>query len=139
MRKTFATLISIALTSCFAVNSASALDSDSKDSKRPKVGLALGGGGSRGSAHVGVIKVLLEENIPIDLIAGTSIGSVVGGFYASGMPMEDIAEVFEKNTFTKEFAPMPILRLLIEPTVMSLRLFGDRSYNGLDKGWKFIK
>jgi predicted acylesterase/phospholipase RssA len=92
MRKTFATLISFALTSCFAVNSASALDSDisgskdSKDSKRPKVGLALGGGGSRGSAHVGVLKVLLEENIPIDVIAGTSIGSVVGGFYASECP-----------------------------------------------------
>jgi NTE family protein len=145
MRKTFATLISFALTSCFAVNSASALDSDisgskdSKDSKRPKVGLALGGGGSRGSAHVGVLKVLLEENIPIDVIAGTSIGSVVGGFYASGMPMEDIAQVFEKNTFTKEFAPMPILRLMLEPTALTLRMFGYRPYDGLYYGWKFRK
>lgn len=92
MRKAFATIISLAMTSCFAVNQASARVS--KDSKRPRIGLALGGGGSRGSAHVGVMKVLLEENIPIDLIAGTSIGSVVGGFYASGMSMDDIAEVF---------------------------------------------
>ena len=141
MRKTFATLISLALSGCFAANGALALDStdakEAKDSKRPRVGLALGGGGSRGSAHVGVLKVLLEENIPIDLIAGTSIGSVVGGFYASGMPIEDIAQVFEKNTFTKEFAPMPILRLLLEPTALTLRMFGYRPYDGLYYGWKF--
>lgn len=141
MRKTFATLISLALSGCFAANGALALDStdakDAKDSKRPRVGLALGGGGSRGSAHVGVLKVLLEENIPIDLIAGTSIGSVVGGFYASGMPIEDIAQVFEKNTFTKEFTPMPILRLLLEPTALTLRMFGYRPYDGLYYGWKF--
>jgi NTE family protein len=141
MRKTFATLISLALSGCFAANGALALDStdakDGKDSKRPRVGLALGGGGSRGSAHVGVLKVLLEENIPIDLIAGTSIGSVVGGFYASGIPIEDIAQVFEKNTFTKEFAPMPILRLMLEPTALTLRLFGYRPYDGLYYGWKF--
>ncbi len=141
MRKTFATLISLALSGCFATNGALALDStdakDAKDTKRPRVGLALGGGGSRGSAHVGVLKVLLEENIPIDLIAGTSIGSVVGGFYASGMPIEDIAQVFEKNTFTKEFAPMPILRLFLEPTALTLRVFGYRPYDGLYYGWKF--
>lgn len=141
MRKTFATLTSLALSGCFAANGALALDStdakEARDSKRPRVGLALGGGGSRGSAHVGVLKVLLEENIPIDLIAGTSIGSVVGGFYASGMPIEDIAQVFEKNTFTKEFAPMPILRLFLEPTALTLRMFGYRPYDGLYYGWKF--
>lgn len=134
MRKAFATIISLALTSCFAINQVSAQVSNSK---RPRVGLALGGGGSRGSAHVGVMKVLLEENIPIDIIAGTSIGSVVGGFYASGMPMDDIAEVFEKNTFTKEFAPMPILRLMLEPTALTLRVFGYRPYDGLYYGRKF--
>ena len=53
------------------------------------------------------------------------------------MPIEDIAQVFEKNTFTKEFAPMPILRLLLEPTAMTLRVFGYRPYDGLYYGWKF--
>jgi len=52
--------------------------------KRKKVGLALGGGGARGCAHVGVIKALMEANIPIDFIAGTSIGSFVGGVYSAG-------------------------------------------------------
>ncbi|MBX9693215.1 MAG: patatin-like phospholipase family protein [Cyanobacteria bacterium] len=104
---------------------------------RPRVGLALGGGGSRGAAHVGVLKVLKEENIPIDIIAGTSIGSVVGGFYASGMPLDKISEVFEKNIFTKEFAPMPVLRLALEPTALMLRVFGYRPFDGLYYGRKF--
>ena len=50
--------------------------------KRFKVGLALGGGGVRGLAHVGVLKVLEQEKIPIDLIVGTSMGSVIGATYA---------------------------------------------------------
>ena len=54
-----------------------------------KVGLALSGGGARGFAHVGVIKVLAENNIPVDLIAGTSIGSVVGGALAA-LPRTDL-------------------------------------------------
>ncbi|MDO9508836.1 MAG: patatin-like phospholipase family protein [Thermovirgaceae bacterium] len=48
----------------------------------PKIGLALGGGGARGAAHFGVLKVLEEERIPIDIITGTSMGAIVGGMYA---------------------------------------------------------
>ena len=57
---------------------------------RKKVGLVLSGGGARGFAHVGVIKVLAENGIPIDLIAGTSIGSLVGGALAAGMTADEI-------------------------------------------------
>ncbi len=49
---------------------------------KPKIALALGGGGARGCAHIGVLKVLLQENIPFDFITGTSIGAVVGSIYA---------------------------------------------------------
>src|SRR5437867_6233413 len=52
---------------------------------RPRIGLALSGGGARGIAHVGVLEVLEERRIPIDFIAGTSMGSIVGGLYASGL------------------------------------------------------
>jgi NTE family protein len=52
--------------------------------RRPKIGLALGAGVARGWAHIGVIKRLQAEGIPIDMIAGTSIGAVVGGAMASG-------------------------------------------------------
>lgn len=51
----------------------------------PKVGLALGAGGARGFAHIGVIQVLEESGIPIDAVAGSSMGSLIGAFYASGM------------------------------------------------------
>ncbi|MBZ0185263.1 MAG: patatin-like phospholipase family protein [Candidatus Obscuribacterales bacterium] len=109
----------------------------STSKKRPRIGLALGGGGSRGGAHVGVLQVLKEEKIPIDIIAGTSIGSVVGGFYAAGMSMDDMGDVFRKKTFTKEFTPMPILRLVMEPVELTLRVFGYKPYDGLYFGWKF--
>jgi len=58
-----------------------------------KVGLVLSGGGARGFSHVGVVKVLVENNIPIDLITGTSAGSFVGGALASGLSADEIVEM----------------------------------------------
>ena len=66
------------------------LQAQQKDPERPKIGLALGGGGAKGGAHVGVLKVLEELNIPVDYIAGTSIGGIVGGLYASGMTADEL-------------------------------------------------
>ena len=60
---------------------------------RPRIGLALSGGGARGAAHVGVIKVLKEMNIPIDYIAGTSMGAIIGGLYAVGLGVEELTAV----------------------------------------------
>ena len=58
--------------------------------RRPRIGLVLAGGGAKGGAHVGVLKVLEEMHVPIDCIAGTSMGSLVGGGYASGIPAADL-------------------------------------------------
>lgn len=58
-----------------------------------KVGLALSGGGARGFAHIGVLKVLAEHNVPIDLIAGTSAGSIIGGALAAGMSAADLEKL----------------------------------------------
>lgn len=58
--------------------------------ERPKIGIALSGGGARGVAHIGVLKVMEELHIPVDYIAGTSMGSIIGGLYASGMTPEEI-------------------------------------------------
>lgn len=55
---------------------------------RPRIGLVLSGGGARGLAHVGVLKVLERERVPVDFIAGTSMGAIIGGLYASGMGAE---------------------------------------------------
>ncbi len=64
--------------------------------QRPRVGLVLAGGGARGGAHVGVLKVLEELRIPIDCIAGTSMGALVGGGYASGMSATEIDQFIRK-------------------------------------------
>ena len=61
-----------------------------RDAKRPRIGLVLAGGGARGASHVGVLKVLERERIPVDYVAGTSMGSIVGGMYAAGMPPAEI-------------------------------------------------
>jgi len=57
---------------------------------RPRVGLVLAGGGAKGGAHVGVLKVLEELRVPVDCIAGTSMGALVGGGYASGLPAKEL-------------------------------------------------
>jgi NTE family protein len=71
---------------------------------RPKIGLVLSGGGARGAAHVGVLKVLEEMRIPVDYIAGTSMGSIVGGSYATGMPIpemeKELARIRTVDLFT---------------------------------------
>ncbi len=57
---------------------------------RPRIGLVLSGGGARGIAHVGVLKVLEQARVPIDVIAGTSMGAIIGGLYASGMTAAEL-------------------------------------------------
>src|SRR5512133_2481476 len=61
-------------------------------SNRPKVGLAMSGGGARGLVHVGVLKVLAEAGIPIDCVSGTSMGGVIAAAYACGIPVCEIEE-----------------------------------------------
>lgn len=64
--------------------------------ERPKIGLALSGGGARGAAHVGVLKLIEELGIPVDYIAGTSMGSIVGGLYAMGLSPDEIEQTIEE-------------------------------------------
>lgn len=66
--------------------------------KKKIIALALGGGTARGFAHIGVIKVLVENKIPIDLISGTSMGAVVGAFYAKNLNILEVEELALKNS-----------------------------------------
>lgn len=106
-------LVPAFLAVCLAVASISGAQTT-----RPKIGLALSGGGAKGCAHVGVLRQLEKMNIPIDYIAGTSMGSVVGALYASGMSPEEIekelttidwdevlsdATAFEKLTYRRKY------------------------------------
>lgn len=64
---------------------------DTLQPQRPKIGVALSGGGAKGAAHIGVLKYMQEIGIPVDYIAGTSIGSIIGGLYALGYTPEEMA------------------------------------------------
>jgi len=67
--------------------------------KRPKVGLSLAGGGAKGFAHVGALKVIDSLGVKIDYIAGTSMGAIVGGLYASGYSAKEIEQIIKTTDF----------------------------------------
>ncbi|MDM4767840.1 patatin-like phospholipase family protein [Pelomonas sp. SE-A7] len=71
---------------------------------RPKLGLVLSGGGARGLAHVGVLKVLERERVPVDVIAGTSMGAIIGGLYASGMTADELERELLQVRWDRVFA-----------------------------------
>ena len=68
--------------------------------RMPAIGVALGGGFARGIAHIGVLKVLEEEGIPIRMVAGTSVGALIGAAYCSGLTIAELEEVAHKVRFT---------------------------------------
>ncbi len=70
------------------------------EQKIPAIGVALGGGFARGMAHIGVLKVLEEESIPVRFVAGTSVGALIGAAYCSGMPLDELEKVAHSCRFT---------------------------------------
>ena len=76
-------------------------------SERPKIGLALGGGSARGFAHVGVLEWLEEHRIPIDYVAGTSMGGLVGGAYATGMTPAELRQLLRNTDWDLTFLGEP--------------------------------
>jgi len=77
-----------------------------------RIGLVLGGGGARGAAHVGVLKVLEEQGIAVDFIAGTSMGAIVGALYASGYRADDIQRILEQIEWSTALSDQPDRQLL---------------------------
>lgn len=73
----------------------------------PRIGLALSGGGARGLAHIGVLRVLEELHVPVHAIAGTSMGAIVGGLYASGMRPDEMAEAIAGIDWARAFDDRP--------------------------------
>jgi NTE family protein len=80
---------------------------------RPTIGLALSGGAARGLAHIGVLRALTENNIPIDYIAGTSAGSLVGGSWAAGIPLDEIEDIGTKLKW-RDIGRMTMSRLGVQ-------------------------
>jgi NTE family protein len=93
---------------CWSIaNAQSAADPAVPPPHRPRIGLVLSGGGARGAAHVGVLKVLEQLHIPIDAIAGTSMGAVVGGLYASGFSPREIESIMTSLNWQDAFRDRP--------------------------------
>lgn len=105
---------------------------------RPRIGLALGGGGTRGSAHIGVLRVLEKEGIQVDCISGTSIGAIVGGLYCAGVSIDDIEKMFLNKKLLHSYQTVPIwVRLAVVPVFILPHLVGYHHYDGLYRGNKF--
>jgi len=106
-------LLALALAVCTAAAPAGSTEAPDPAPERPRIGLVLSGGGARGAAHIGVIEVLEELRVPVDVIAGTSMGSIIGGLYALGRSPEDMktaiaridwVDVFRDDTGRKDFS-----------------------------------
>ena len=94
-------------------------------SDRPTIGLALSGGAARGMAHVGVLRAFTENNIPIDCIAGTSAGSLVGGAFATGMPLDQIEE-FGRKLRWRDIGRMTVSRMGVQTNDRLEQFLRDR-------------
>ncbi|WP_084536402.1 patatin-like phospholipase family protein [Azospirillum halopraeferens] len=91
---------------------------------RPRIGLVLSGGGALGATHVGVLKVLEELRIPVDVIAGTSMGSIVGGLYAMGLTANELESLVATIDWADAFADRPER--------------GDRSFRSKSEDYGFL-
>jgi len=94
----------------------------------------------RGAAHIGVLEVLEREGVHVDYIAGTSMGSVIGGLYAAGVPISQLEDEFTRGLYMKHFMTAPVsVRLAVAPAFLSLKAIGSHQYDGLYRGNIFRK
>jgi NTE family protein len=100
-------LFVVILAAAGAGRSAGASDMRGAAMERPKIGLALSGGGARGAAHLGVLQVLEELHVPVDYIAGTSMGSIIGGLYAAGLSIGEIESTLTETDWDSVFDDSP--------------------------------
>ena len=102
----------------------------------PKIGLALSGGGAKGIAHVGVIQELEKLNVPISCVSGTSMGALVGAWFAAGKDFKVLLDIFQSNKWRKylHFSEM-VSSVKVDGGLFSLKFFKDfldKEFRGLD-------
>jgi len=101
-----------------------------EESRSPKVGLVLSGGGARGAAHIGVLKILERERIPIHCIAGTSFGALVGGLHALGYSASELEEIFMQDDWDAFVTDKPDRRLSPMMERRNYRYQGQINFKG---------
>jgi len=112
VRKTYFLIVAVLLRGLVSPGFARSQDTaavapPAPSTERPRIGLALSGGGALGLTEIGVIKWMEENHIPVDRIAGTSMGSIIGSMYATGMTPEEIQKFAEKIDWDQAFLPEP--------------------------------
>ena len=106
-------------------------------SQRPRIGLVLEGGGALGLAHVGVIKWLEENRVPVDVIAGTSMGALVGGIYASGESPDQISTLIRSINWSEVLTGVTPYKDLSFRRKEDRRDYPNAFEFGLKKGTQF--
>jgi NTE family protein len=141
MNRLFVTLLSVCLAlqllcvPCFA--SAALVDqaAASEHKKQVNVALALGGGGVRGAAHIGVLRVLEREGIPVDYVVGNSMGAVVGGLYCAGVPLDSVQRIMSDGSLIEAYLPHFLwCRIVFKPLTDLLSIARNKPYAGLVDG-----
>lgn len=108
-----------------------------KVQQRKTMAIAFGGGGARGAAHIGVLRVLEQNKIPIDYIVGNSMGAIIGGSYAAGIGTDKLEELAKQNKMRKAYLPGITTRILSMPLGKLAGAFGQKKYAGIWSGQKF--
>lgn len=105
----------------------------------PTIALALAGGGIRGAAHIGVLRVLEREGIKVNSISGSSMGAVVGGLYAAGVPLDDIEQMLIEQSMQRSYLPRFSQVKIVLKQLVNLLPFVEQKYGGFFTGKKFEK
>lgn len=124
----------ICLLLSLAIPNTALAQTSKQESVKPKIALALGGGGARGAAHVGVLKVLEENDLKPDLIVGNSMGAIVGGMYCSGVPLAKIELLIRDGKVKKAFKPVPPVVQVFKKFVQVFKFWGKEEYPGFYSG-----
>jgi NTE family protein len=106
----------------------------------PTIAIALGGGGARGAAHIGVLRVLAQEGFVVDTIVGNSMGAIVGGLYSAGLSLDEITMHFSDKSLSKAYMPGGFARkIALLPLSSLLHPFKPKHFAGLWSGEKLNK
>lgn len=100
----------------------SVMGQEKKD--KPKIGVVLSGGGAKGLAHIGVLRVLEEAGVEVSYIGGTSMGAIIGGLYAAGYSANELDSIFnslDPDAMLRDFTPRGSKNFLKKETTNSMR------------------